>query len=69
MNKNYDTLAFYEIIKRLEEHANSPKAKQKIRELEPYLKESELRKNLRETTQARQMLDTIGMPPTPAWKI
>lgn len=66
MNKNYDTLAFYEIIKRLEEHANSPKAKQKIRELEPYLKESELRKNLRETTQARQMLDTIGMPPTPA---
>lgn len=66
MNKNYEILAFNEIINRLEEHANSPKAREKIRELEPYLNESELRKNLRETTQARQMLDIIGMPPTPA---
>ena len=33
--------------------------------MEPYLSETELQKNLRETTQARQMLDLFGTPPLP----
>ena len=66
MNKTFELLAFNEIINRLIEHANSDRAKDIIQELQPYLKESELRKNLSDTTQARQMLDMFGMPPIPA---
>ena len=66
MNRDFEILAFDEIINRLAEQANSPRAKKMIYNLEPYLSEAELRKNLRDTTQARKMLDTVGIPPTPA---
>lgn len=65
MDKNYEILAFNEIIDQLEQQASSPGAKEIIRRLSPYLSETELRKNLKDTTQARQMLDLIGTPPTP----
>ena len=38
-------------------------AKEKIMEVKPFLSESELRKELAETTQARTMLDKYGNPP------
>lgn len=66
MNKNYELLSFNEIIDQLEGYANSPQAKKIIRELQPVLREGELRKNMGDTTQARMMLDLIGTPPVPA---
>lgn len=66
MDKNLQTLEFHKIIESLTEYANSGRAKEMIRNLEPFLSELELRKNLSDTTQARQMLDKIGTPPLPA---
>lgn len=65
-NVDGKALAFDEILKRLASYANSPGAKGVIDGLRPILSEEELRKNLRETTQARQMLDLVGTPPAPA---
>lgn len=66
MNQTFDATALTDIIGQLEEYANSPRAKERIRELKPYLDEGELRRNMRDTTQARQMLDLLGTPPLPA---
>lgn len=65
MKQTFDAVAFTEILKQLEEYANSPLTKEKIRNLGPYLEEGELRRNMRDTTQARQMLDLLGTPPLP----
>ena len=65
MNQHFHTLEYDKIITRLEQCANTAQAKAQIRSLEPYLSENELNRALRETTQARQMLDLIGMPPIP----
>lgn len=66
MNRAFETTGYTEIIKKLEEQANSAQAKEMIRDLAPYLSESELRKHLRDTTQARQLIDKTGTPPVPA---
>lgn len=66
MNKTFETLGFYEIIEKLKELANSAQAKRMAEELKPYIQESQLRRNLNDTTQARQLLDFLGMPPIPA---
>lgn len=66
MNKNYEVLSYNEITNQLEEYANSPQAKEMIRNLKPILSEAELRKNMRDTTQARMMLEMAGTPPIPA---
>ena len=65
MNHNYRTLEYEKIMIQLAQRANTVQAKEQIRILEPYLSESELTHALRETTQARKMLDLIGMPPIP----
>ena len=39
MNHTFDAVAFTEIIGQLEGYANSPQAKEKIRDLKPYLDE------------------------------
>lgn len=66
MNETMNALAMDEIKGQLEAHAASPKAKERIRELTIFLEEGELRRNLRDTTQARQLLDLLGAPPLPA---
>lgn len=66
MEKDLKIVAFDEIIDFLAKQAHSPRARKMIYELRPYLSEAELRKNLKDTTQAREMLDAVGMPPTPA---
>ena len=38
-------------------------AQEQIRECVPFLKESDLRKELKETTQARSMIEQCGTPP------
>lgn len=66
MDRNLKALEFDKIIENLAEYANSGQAKEIIRNLVPFLSEAELRKNMSDTTQARQMLDNIGAPPAPA---
>lgn len=66
MNQTFNVTGYTEIIAGLEECANSQQAKEMIRNLKPYLSEPELKKNLRDTTQAREMLDKVGTPPVPA---
>ncbi len=65
MNHTFEILGFQQIIEQLQTYANTAQAKEEIKQLEPYLSESELRKNMRDTTQARLMLDKIGTPPIP----
>ena len=59
-------LEFDRIIEKLLENANTLKAKERIRNLEPVLEESEVRVRLKETTEARILLDRYGDPPVTA---
>ena len=59
-------LEFDQIINRLLENACTLKAKEKIRNLEPILSETEVRAQLKETTEARILLDRYGDPPITA---
>lgn len=65
MNQSLELLGYHEIQIQLENHALTMQAKETCKNLQPFLSESELRKNLRETTQARQMLEEAGSPPLP----
>lgn len=65
MDKTFEILGFEEVIAQLAEHANSFQAKEGLRKLRPYLSEMELRKNMRETTQARKILEEEGNAPIP----
>ena len=66
MNRTFETLGFTDIIRQLKERANSEAARELLGQLSPYMGESELRKNMKDTTQARQMLDALGQPPLPS---
>ena len=59
-------LEFDKIIEQLESLAYTQKAKQQIRNLSPSLSESEVKANLRNTTEARIMLEKCGTPPATA---
>ena len=59
-------LEFDKIIKQLEEFACTRAAMERIRALSPALSESEVRAGIRETTEARLMLDQCGSPPLTA---
>ena len=59
-------LEFDQIINKLQENACTLKAKERIRNLEPVMSESEVRAQLRETTEARILLDRYGDPPVTA---
>ncbi len=65
MNQSLHLLGYQEIVEQLKNHAVTAQAKERCAALEPYLSETELKKNMRETTQARQMLDLFGVPPMP----
>lgn len=66
MNEAFEILGYEEIKRQLQELANSAQAKEMIKEMTPFCEEDTLRKNLRETTQARQLLDALGTPPVPS---
>ena len=73
MNKPYfyetaspKMLEFDQIINKLQENACTFKAKERIRSLEPFLSETEVRSQLRETSEARILLDRYGDPPITA---
>lgn len=65
MNQSLELLGYQEIVNQLENHAASAQAKEQCKTLIPYLSETELRRHMRETTQAREMLDYAGSPPFP----
>ncbi|MBD5393561.1 MAG: DNA mismatch repair protein MutS [Lachnospiraceae bacterium] len=59
-------LEFDKIIEQLESLAYTQKAKQQIRNLSPSLSEAEVKASLRNTTEARIMLEKCGTPPATA---
>lgn len=63
MNSTFQILEFDHILNQLEENALTKAAKEKIRAMEPYLQEKDVRHSLRETTEARTIIDKIGLPP------
>ncbi|MEY8355077.1 DNA mismatch repair protein MutS [Lachnospiraceae bacterium 54-53] len=63
MNHTFQILEFHLILEKLEEFAHTEGAKERIRNLTPSLKEGEVQKSLRDTTEARTVLDRMGLPP------
>ena len=59
-------IEFNQIKEKLMEHACTDQAKKAIQELKPYLSENEVRAKLRETSEARMMLEKCGNPPITA---
>lgn len=68
MNHTFKTLEFYGILEKLENFSHTEAAKEQIRNLIPSHKESEVKKNIRDTTEARLILDQMGLPPAVAMK-
>ncbi len=62
------TLEFNKIQNKLSEYAISESAKRKILELKPFLNEREIKDKIRETSEARIILDAMGLPPMPFMK-
>lgn len=63
MDHTFQILEFNLILEKLEEFAHTEAAKEKIKNLTPSLKEGEVKKSLRDTTEARTIIDRIGLPP------
>lgn len=59
-------LEFHKIKEKLTELACTDKAKEKIQSLTPYLSETKVKAKLRETTEAKVMIETCGNPPLTA---
>ena len=62
MKKTFQTLEFDKILNKLEEYALTESAKEKIKNLEPYLIEDELKARMNETTESKKVLEEIGTP-------
>lgn len=61
MNKNYlQILEFNQIINTLSSYCSTDYAKEKVKNLEPFFSELQLKQALNETTNARKMLDLTG---------
>lgn len=63
---HYITLEFDEILRQLAENALSDVAKKRCLALGPSLNEAAVKRSLAETTQAKQIIQNVGMPPLPA---
>lgn len=65
-NQSLETIGYYEILEQLANCAVTNQAKENIQNIIPILSETKLRKNMRETTQAKEMITLLGLPPLPA---
>lgn len=63
MNHTFQTLEFDKILVQLEENAFTKHAKDKARALTAFISEMDLQVALRETSEARKIMDEIGTPP------
>lgn len=68
MTNVYETLEFNIIINQLKSYCYTEQAKDNFSKLEPYLSETEVRASLRETSEARKILDNFGNPPLVSMK-
>lgn len=68
MQASLQAIEFDKIINKLEEYAFTEQAKETCRNLVPYLEESNVRARMRETTEARKILDEVGTPPLVSMK-
>ena len=68
INKTIKALEFDKILNILSDYAFSNNAKQKLLDLRPYLSQREVNAKIKETTEARKMLDSMGLPPLGAMK-
>lgn len=68
INKSMIALEFDKITEMLSENAISERAKQKLKQLKPYMEEREVNAKLSETTEARKILDHIGSAPLTSMK-
>ena len=68
MDQTFHTLEFHRILEKLENLSHTEAAKEQIRNLTPSLKESQVQKDLRDTTEARTILDQMGLPPAVGMK-
>ncbi len=66
--KSMLSLEFNKILAMLSDNAISEQARQKLKELRPYLSEREVTAKLKETTEARRILDTVGSAPLAVMK-
>ncbi len=66
MIKSYKTLEFDKVLSKLSEFALSNSAKEKLLALTPTLKERDCKKNMRDTTDGKKVLESIGTPPLAA---
>lgn len=65
-NKMLEILEYNKILNMMEEYALSNKVKEKIKSLEPYLSEEKVLLNLKETTEAKLIIEQFGNPPLAA---
>ncbi len=68
IEKSMNALEFNKILELLSENAVSESAKQKLLELRPYLSERDVIAKIKDTTEARKILDHIGTAPLPNMK-
>lgn len=66
MTNTEQTLEFDKIKEKLSELACTNRAREQIEQMKPYLSETELTASLRETTEARIMIEKCGNPPVPS---
>ena len=60
MEKTFQTLEFDKILNKLEELALTENAKKRIRNLQIYLSEDELKARMNEITEAKRVLEEVG---------
>lgn len=63
MDKMMKTLEFDKVLEMLQEHAVSENVRRKIANLVPSLSEQEVKQDLLETTEGRQIIEHSGTPP------
>lgn len=68
MNRAKEILEFGKILEELSNYAVSETAKVQLLELDMFLNEKQLEIKMNETTEARKLLDSLGMPPLSSMK-
>lgn len=68
IDKTMNALEFDKIREILSENAISESAKQKLLHLTPYISQREVNAKIKETTEARKILDSMGQPPLASMK-
>ncbi len=63
MLNTYNTLEFNKILENLSQCALSENGKNRLLKLEPFINEKECKKSIKDTTEAKLIIESIGTPP------